>query len=92
MITDIHSEDRLVQATFAAHLKDNLAWDTVYAFNDETFGPGGTLGRKDTTEAVLTREIPAGVHGAPHDPKLLARWLGEVGHLAQSLNRIDHLA
>lgn len=43
-------------------------------------------------EAVLNREIAAGVHGAPHDPKLLARWLGEVGHLAQVLQRIDHLA
>ena len=43
-------------------------------------------------EAVLTREIPAGVHGAPHDPKLLARWLDQVGHLAQVLQRIDHLA
>jgi saccharopine dehydrogenase-like NADP-dependent oxidoreductase len=42
-------------------------------------------------EAVMAREIPAGVHGAPHDPRLLARWLGEVGHLAQYLNRIDHL-
>jgi saccharopine dehydrogenase-like NADP-dependent oxidoreductase len=43
-------------------------------------------------EAVMTREIAAGVHGAPHDPRLLARWLGEVGHLAQYLRRIDHLA
>jgi saccharopine dehydrogenase (NADP+, L-glutamate forming) len=43
-------------------------------------------------EAVLAREIPAGVHGAPHDPRLLDRWLGEVGHLAQHLRRIDHLA
>ena len=42
-------------------------------------------------EAVLNREIPAGVHGAPHDPRLLQRWLGEVGHLAQYLARIDHL-
>jgi saccharopine dehydrogenase (NADP+, L-glutamate forming) len=43
-------------------------------------------------EAVLTRELPAGVHGAPHDPRLVARWLEEVGHLAQYLRRIDHLA
>ena len=43
------------------------------------------------TEAVLAREIPAGVHGAPHDPKLVARWLDQVGHLAQFLRRIDHL-
>lgn len=57
--TGINSEDRLVQATFAAHLKDKLGWDTVYAWNDETFGPGGTLGRKDTSEAVLVRDLRA---------------------------------
>jgi type I restriction enzyme R subunit len=57
--TGINSEDRLVQTTFAAHLKDTLGWNTVYAFNHETFGPGGTLGRKDTTEAVLTRDLRA---------------------------------
>jgi saccharopine dehydrogenase (NADP+, L-glutamate forming) len=43
-------------------------------------------------EAVLNREIPAGVHAAPHDPRLVTRWLHEVEHLAQYLARIDHLA
>ena len=42
-------------------------------------------------EAVMAREIPVGVHAAPHDPRLLARWLAEVGHLAQYLARVDHL-
>ncbi len=42
-------------------------------------------------EAVLNREIPAGVHAAPHDPRLLHRWLDEVSHLAQYMSRIDHL-
>ncbi len=42
-------------------------------------------------ESVLMREIPAGVHPAPHDPKLVTRWLQEVGHLAQFMHRIDHL-
>jgi len=42
-------------------------------------------------EAVLAREIPAGVHAAPHDPRLIARWMGEVARLAQYLQRIDHL-
>ena len=56
-VTGINSEDRLVQATFAAHLKDKLGWETVYAWNDETFGPGGTLGRASTSEAVLTRDL-----------------------------------
>lgn len=57
--TGINSEDRLVQATFAAHLKDKLGWESVYAWNEETFGPAGTLGRKDTHEAVLTRDLRA---------------------------------
>lgn len=43
-------------------------------------------------EAVLAREVPVGVHAAPHDPKLLSRWLGEVEHLAQYMARINHLA
>ena len=42
-------------------------------------------------EAVLAREVPAGVHAAPHDPRLVGRWLGEVAHLAQYLARVDHL-
>ena len=54
---DINSEDRLVQATFAKHLKETLGWESVYAWNDETFGPGGPLGRADTREVVLSRNL-----------------------------------
>ena len=57
--TDINSEDRLVQKTFAEHLRDKLGWESVYAWNEETFGPDGTLGRADTREVVLTRELRA---------------------------------
>jgi saccharopine dehydrogenase-like NADP-dependent oxidoreductase len=42
-------------------------------------------------ESVLNREIAAGVHAAPHDPRLVSRWLDEVGHLAQYMRRVDHL-
>ena len=58
-VTPINSEDRLVQATFAQHLEEVLGWDSVYAWNEETFGPDGTLGRADTTEAVLIRDVRA---------------------------------
>lgn len=58
-VTPINSEDRLVQATFADHLEKVLGWDSVYAWNEETFGPDGTLGRRDTKEAVLTRDLRA---------------------------------
>ena len=57
--TDINSEDRLVQQTFAEHLEDVLGWDSVYAYKAETFGPDGTLGRKDAREVVLTRDLRA---------------------------------
>ena len=43
-------------------------------------------------ESVLAREIPAGVSPAPHDPRLVARYLAEVDRLAQHLQVVDHLA
>ena len=55
--TDINSEDRLVQKTFADHLEKALGWESIYAWNDEKFGPDGTLGRADTREVVLTRDL-----------------------------------
>ncbi len=57
MITDINSEDRLVQQTFADHLHDALGWDSVYAYNEETLGSAGTLGRASEREVVLVREV-----------------------------------
>ena len=57
MITDINSEDRLVQQTFADHLRDRLGWESVYAYNVESFGPYGTLGRASERDAVLMRDL-----------------------------------
>jgi type I restriction enzyme R subunit len=59
MITDINSEDRLVQQTFAEHLEKVLGWESVYAYNAETFGPNGTLGRASEREVVLVRDLRA---------------------------------
>ena len=58
-VTPINSEDRLVQVTFAEHLEQVLGWDSIYAWNEETFGPDGSLGRTDTKQAVLTRDLRA---------------------------------
>lgn len=55
--TDINSEDRLVQTTFADHLEKVLGWESVYAWNQETFGPDGTLGRASEREVVLVRDL-----------------------------------
>jgi type I restriction enzyme R subunit len=59
MISDINSEDRLVQKTFADHLRDHLGWESIYAFNDETFGLNGTLGRSSERDVVLVRDLRA---------------------------------
>jgi len=70
MITDINSEDRLVQKTFADHLRDGLDWESIYAYNDETFGPNGTLGRANEREVVLTRDLRAALAKLnPHIPE-----------------------
>ncbi len=76
MITDINSEDRLVQRTFAQHLHDHLGWDSVYAFNTETFGPDSTLGRSNEREVVLVRDLRAALAtlnpGIPESARELA--------------------
>ncbi len=58
-VTPINGEDRLVQKTLIEHLETELGWDSVYAWNEETLGPVGTLGRADTKKAVLTRDLHA---------------------------------
>ena len=52
-----YDEDTLVQATTADYLRDQLGWESVYAYNTERFGKEGTLGRKDETEVILTRYL-----------------------------------
>jgi type I restriction enzyme R subunit len=58
-LTDINSEDRLVQQTFAEHLEKALGWESTFAYNTETFGPQGTLGRASEREVVLVRDLRA---------------------------------
>ena len=68
-MTPINSEDRLVHATFAQHLEQVLGWDSIYAWNEETFGSDGTLGRADTKQAVLTRDLRTAIERLnPHLP------------------------
>lgn len=51
------NEDTLVQQTTANYLHDELKWDSVYAYNQETFGPDGMLGRLSDREVVLNRYL-----------------------------------
>ncbi|BBC24588.1 type I restriction endonuclease subunit R [Pseudanabaena sp. ABRG5-3] len=54
-----YNEDTLVQQTTAEYLRDELGWDVVYAYNNETFGKNGTLGRDSDREVILTRYLSA---------------------------------
>src|SRR5213594_2000590 len=82
--TDINSEDRLVQKTFAEHLRDRLGWESFYAWNEETFGPEGTLGRAETREVVLTRDLRAAL--ARLNPQLPSAAITEA---VQKMTRRD---
>jgi type I restriction enzyme R subunit len=52
-----YSEDTLVQQTTAEYLERQLGWESVYAYNSETFGPMGTLARASNLELVLSRYL-----------------------------------
>ena len=82
--TDINSEDRLVQKTFADHLEKALGWESIYAWNDEKFGPDGTLGRTDTRDVVLTRYLRAALERL--NPKLPPAAIAEA---VQKMTRHD---
>lgn len=57
--TTKYTEDTLVQQTTAEYLEQALGWESVYAYNTETFGPDGTLGRDSDKEVVLKRPLRA---------------------------------
>jgi type I restriction enzyme, R subunit len=73
MITNINSEDRLVQATFGEYLHDHLGWENVYAFNTETFGPAGSLGRSDERDVVLASDLKSAIARLNPDLPEIAR-------------------
>ena len=50
MTTYPYTEDTLVQQTTAEYIEKELSWESVYAYNQETFGPDGTLGRASDRE------------------------------------------
>ncbi len=52
-----YTEDTLVQQTTAEYLEQQLGWESVYAYNNEDFGPDSLLGRTSEREVVLTRHL-----------------------------------
>jgi type I restriction enzyme, R subunit len=83
-LTDINSEDRLVQQTFAEHLEKTLGWESIYAYNTETFAPQGMLGRTSEREVVLVRDLRAALERLNQDLPAAAR-----EQAIEKLTRID---
>ncbi len=54
-----YNEDTLVQQTTAEYLEQKLGWESVYAYNNEDFGPDSLLGRESDRVVVLTRILRA---------------------------------
>lgn len=52
-----YSEDLLIQDPTAELLEKQLGWQSVFAQDNEDFGPDSLLGRSNDTEVVLNREV-----------------------------------
>ena len=52
-----YSEDQLIQKSTAEFLEKELGWKSVYAFDQETLGANGTLGRANYHEVLLARHF-----------------------------------
>ena len=50
-----YSEDNLIEQTAIDLFFNQLGWDTLIAFNKESFGEGSTLGRLNKKEVVIKR-------------------------------------
>ncbi len=57
MSAQSYTEDTLVQQTTAEYLEQQLGWESVYAYNNEDFGPDTLLGRTSDHEVVLERYL-----------------------------------
>ena len=50
-----YTEDALVQQTTADYFRDELGWESVYAYNNERFGPDSLLGCNSDRGLFLPR-------------------------------------
>ena len=76
-----YSENILVQESAGALLHDELGWDVVFAYNQETLGENGTLGRKSYNEVLLTRYVVKAL-------RRLNKWLSDA-QIAEALHSLD---
>ena len=80
-----YSEDQLIQKSTAEFMEKELGWKSVYAFDQETLGANGTLGRSSYHEVLLTRHLRAAL-------KRLNPWLTDK-QLQECMERMtEHMS
>ena len=80
-----YSEDQLIQKSTAEFMEKELGWKSVYAFDQETLGTNGTLGRISYHEVLLTRHLGQAL-------KRLNPWLTEK-QLQECMERMtEHMS
>ncbi|MCP9769430.1 type I restriction endonuclease subunit R [Lacihabitans sp. LS3-19] len=50
-----YSEDNLIEKTAIDLFFNKLGWDTLFAYNKESFGEGGSLGRLNKKEVIIKK-------------------------------------
>lgn len=90
--------DRVVlHVALRAEREGVAVWHEAWVLDAEGDVRGSAMARMVSgtvalaVEAILAREIPVGLHGAPHDPRLVARWLAAIDHQAQWMRRVNLL-
>ena len=76
-----YSEDRLIQKSTAEFLEKELGWKSIYAYDQETLGANGTLGRTDYREVLLTRHFRKAL-------KSLNPWMADK-QLSEAVERMN---
>ena len=66
-----YSENKLVQDSAGNLLQNELGWEVVFAYNQETLGENGTLGRKSYHEIILWRYFKKAL-------RILNPWISDI--------------
>ena len=80
-----YSENILVQESSGNLLHDELGWNVIYAYNTETLGKNGTLGRESYKEILLTRSFQSAL-------KRLNPWINQSQILEAQSTFETHLS
>lgn len=87
--------DRVVlSVSLSAEREGRTVWARSWVLDAEGDARGSAMARlvsgtvRLAVESLIAREVPAGLHGVPHDLRPVTRWLEETGHQAQTMRLV----